>query len=111
VLWRDGQTLEKGIFALFSHAFVRADPLQVRTASLVWHRHANSAPSADITTTTTMVLPVVASAARRHVGLMAKQQAQRRTMGSAPAVEWEGIDKVVRGYFPEDYQRAYKLFL
>ena len=36
-------------------------------------------------------------------------RAQRRQMGGshAPAPEWTGIDKVVRGYFPEDYQREY----
>eukprot|EP00549_Striatella_unipunctata_P003064 CAMPEP_0118673994 /NCGR_PEP_ID=MMETSP0800-20121206/642_1 /TAXON_ID=210618 ORGANISM="Striatella unipunctata, Strain CCMP2910" /NCGR_SAMPLE_ID=MMETSP0800 /ASSEMBLY_ACC=CAM_ASM_000638 /LENGTH=100 /DNA_ID=CAMNT_0006569141 /DNA_START=91 /DNA_END=393 /DNA_ORIENTATION=- len=26
--------------------------------------------------------------------------------GHAPAPEWTGIDKVVRGYFPQDYQLA-----
>ena len=36
-------------------------------------------------------------------------RAQRRQMGGshAPAPEWTGIDKVVRGYFPEDYQREF----
>ena len=36
-------------------------------------------------------------------------RAQRRQMGGshAPAPEWTGIDKVVRGYFPEDYQRKF----
>eukprot|EP00563_Minutocellus_polymorphus_P003408 CAMPEP_0181040346 /NCGR_PEP_ID=MMETSP1070-20121207/10996_1 /TAXON_ID=265543 /ORGANISM="Minutocellus polymorphus, Strain NH13" /LENGTH=123 /DNA_ID=CAMNT_0023118343 /DNA_START=6 /DNA_END=377 /DNA_ORIENTATION=+ len=35
-------------------------------------------------------------------------RSQRRQMGGshAPAPEWTGIDKVVRGYFPEDYQLA-----
>lgn len=27
-----------------------------------------------------------------------------------PPPEWEGVDKVVRGYFPEDYQRKPVLF-
>jgi hypothetical protein len=54
----------------------------------------------------TMVLLVAAAAARRRIGMMAAQQ-QRRTMAAhAPAPEWTGIDKVVRGYFPQDYQRA-----
>lgn len=34
---------------------------------------------------------------------VATQQAKRR-MGSAAAPEWTGIDKVVRGYFPQDDQ-------
>jgi hypothetical protein len=54
-----------------------------------------------------MVLPIIASAARRRVGMMTKQQMQKRSFaGHAPAKEWEGIDKVVRGYFPLDHQRA-----
>ena len=37
------------------------------------------------------------------------QQATKRRMGGAAAApEWTGIDKVVRGYFPQDDQR--KLF-
>jgi hypothetical protein len=54
----------------------------------------------------TMVLPIVAAAARRRVGMMTKQQMQKRSFAHAPAKEWEGIDKVVRGYFPHDHQRA-----
>lgn len=54
-----------------------------------------------------MVFPVAAAAARRRMGMIAKQQVQRRNMGGhAPAPEWEGIDKVVRGVFPADYQLA-----
>ena len=35
---------------------------------------------------------------------------KRRMGGSAaPAPEWEGIDKVVRGYFPQDDQREFIL--
>ena len=30
---------------------------------------------------------------------------QKRQMGAHAQPEWTGIDKVVRGYFPEDYQR------
>ena len=38
------------------------------------------------------------------------QQATKRRMGGAAAApEWTGIDKVVRGYFPQDDQR--KLFI
>eukprot|EP00980_Cylindrotheca_fusiformis_P019006 scaffold6374_cov121-Cylindrotheca_fusiformis.AAC.7 len=54
----------------------------------------------------TMVLPIVAVAARRRVGMIAKQQTQRRGMAAAPAPEWEGIDKVVRDVFPKDHQLA-----
>jgi hypothetical protein len=54
----------------------------------------------------TMVLPIVAAAARRRVGMMTKQQMQKRSFAHAPTKEWEGIDKVVRGYFPHDHQRA-----
>jgi hypothetical protein len=54
-----------------------------------------------------MVLPIAANAARRRVGMIAKQNMQqRRGMAHAPAPEWTGIDKVVRGYFPQDYQRT-----
>jgi hypothetical protein len=53
-----------------------------------------------------MMIPLAASVARRRFANVAIQQ-QRRTMagGHAPAPKWEGIDKVVRGYFPQDYQR------
>ena len=55
-----------------------------------------------------MVFPVAAAAARRRVGMIARQQVQRRTMagGHGAAPEWQGIDKIVRGVFPADYQRA-----
>ncbi|KAL3935266.1 MAG: hypothetical protein SGBAC_009183 [Bacillariaceae sp.] len=53
-----------------------------------------------------MVLPLVATAARRRVGGAIKSQVQRRAMGGGPAKEWEGIDKVVRGVFPGDHQLA-----
>eukprot|EP00529_Nitzschia_sp_RCC80_P034679 CAMPEP_0113486466 /NCGR_PEP_ID=MMETSP0014_2-20120614/25011_1 /TAXON_ID=2857 /ORGANISM="Nitzschia sp." /LENGTH=123 /DNA_ID=CAMNT_0000380139 /DNA_START=192 /DNA_END=563 /DNA_ORIENTATION=+ /assembly_acc=CAM_ASM_000159 len=39
----------------------------------------------------------------------ATKSTQRRAMGGgghAPAPEWEGIDKVVRGVFPGDHQMA-----
>lgn len=55
----------------------------------------------------TMVLPLVATAARRRVGGAIKSQVQRRAMGGGPAKEWEGIDKVVRGVFPGDHQRTF----
>ena len=32
---------------------------------------------------------------------------QKRRMGGAAAPEWTGIDKVVRGYFPQDDQREF----
>ena len=34
---------------------------------------------------------------------------QKRRMGGAAAPEWTGIDKVVRGYFPQDDQREFFL--
>jgi hypothetical protein len=45
---------------------------------------------------------------RRQAAIVAasQQAATRRTMAShAAAPEWTGIDKVVRGYFPQDDQR------
>jgi hypothetical protein len=51
-------------------------------------------------------------AARRTVPLVTRttQQPQRRSFAlgghHGPPPEWEGIDKVVRGYFPKDYQRT-----
>jgi hypothetical protein len=56
-----------------------------------------------------MMIPAVASAARRRFAGVARQQIQqKRSMGGhAPAPEWEGIDKVVRGYFPHDHQREF----
>lgn len=55
----------------------------------------------------TMVFPLAAAVTRRRVGMIAKQQVQKRSMGGhAPAPEWTGIDKVVRGVFPHDHQRA-----
>jgi hypothetical protein len=55
-----------------------------------------------------MVFAIAARAASRQVGLIAKQSPQRRHMagGGHAAPEWEGIDKIVRGYFPGDHQRA-----
>ena len=54
-----------------------------------------------------MVLPLAAAAAaRRQIGSVVAKQSQRRAMGSAPAKEWEGIDKVVRDVFPKDEQRT-----
>lgn len=50
-----------------------------------------------------------AAARRRALPLLARTQ-QRRGLAlggsSGPPPEWEGIDKVVRNYFPQDYQRA-----
>lgn len=46
-------------------------------------------------------------AARRQATVAASQQTKRRMGSSAPAPEWTGIDKVVRGYFPKDEQREF----
>mmetsp|Transcript_23308 Transcript_23308/g.54130 ORF Transcript_23308/g.54130 Transcript_23308/m.54130 type:complete len:134 (-) Transcript_23308:985-1386(-) len=48
----------------------------------------------------------VGTAARRHLQPTAVAGVQRRAMGSGPKPEWTGIDKVVRTYFPEDWQLA-----
>mmetsp|Transcript_51118 Transcript_51118/g.52073 ORF Transcript_51118/g.52073 Transcript_51118/m.52073 type:complete len:121 (-) Transcript_51118:1108-1470(-) len=53
-----------------------------------------------------MVFSVAAVTTRRRIAVMVKQSTQRRTMGGGAAPEWEGIDKVVRGYFPGDHQLA-----
>ena len=37
----------------------------------------------------------------------ASMQTKRRMGSGAAAPEWEGIDKVVRGYFPQDDQREF----
>jgi hypothetical protein len=53
------------------------------------------------------MLPVVSAVARRRTAVMATRQMQRRGMaGHAPKPEWTGINKTVRSYFPEDYQRT-----
>ncbi|KAL7488791.1 hypothetical protein ACHAW6_014400 [Cyclotella cf. meneghiniana] len=44
-------------------------------------------------------------AARRQAAAASTQQAKRRMGSGAAAPEWTGIDKVVRGYFPQDDQR------
>ncbi|KAL7547876.1 hypothetical protein ACHAWF_011146 [Thalassiosira exigua] len=43
-------------------------------------------------------------AARRRATVASAQQAKRRMGSAAAAPEWTGIDKVVRGYFPQDDQ-------
>jgi hypothetical protein len=57
-------------------------------------------------------------AGRRAAPILARhtQKTQKRGMAlgghSGPPPEWTGIDKTVRSYFPEDYQRALRpLFL
>ena len=40
-------------------------------------------------------------------GVNASLQTKRRMGSGAAAPEWEGIDKVVRGYFPQDDQREF----
>lgn len=53
-----------------------------------------------------MVVHVIQSTARRGATAVARnQQCRQMGGGHAPAPEWTGIDKVVRGYFPEDHQR------
>mmetsp|Transcript_10878 Transcript_10878/g.23581 ORF Transcript_10878/g.23581 Transcript_10878/m.23581 type:complete len:127 (+) Transcript_10878:77-457(+) len=42
--------------------------------------------------------------ATRRRATATSQQAKRRMGSAAPAPEWTGIDKVVRGYFPKDEQ-------
>ena len=55
-------------------------------------------------------------AARRAMPLVTRtsQQHQRRNFSlgghHGPPPEWEGIDKVVRGYFPEDWQRTWAYY-
>lgn len=53
------------------------------------------------------------AASRRLAPRIALQQTQRRNLAlgghSGPPPEWTGIDKVVRSYFPEDWQRTYTL--
>ena len=56
-----------------------------------------------------MVFSIAAATARRRIALMARHSTQRRTMGGGPPPEWTGIDKVVRGTFPADYQRKFCL--
>lgn len=56
------------------------------------------------------MLSVTRAAVRPAARRVASATVQRRQMGGhAPAPEWTGIDKVVRGYFPEDYQRKFRL--
>ena len=50
-------------------------------------------------------------ATRRATASSTSAMTKRRMGGSAaPAPEWEGIDKVVRGYFPQDDQREFILY-
>ena len=46
-------------------------------------------------------------ATRRVASQQAAQQSKRRMGSAAAAPEWTGIDKVVRGYFPQDDQRKF----
>lgn len=49
----------------------------------------------------------------RHARRFPAQQRRRFALGgsSGPPPEWEGVDKVVRGHFPQDYQRALPIWL
>jgi len=57
-----------------------------------------------------MVLVQATRATARLAARKVATQQQKRTMagGGGPKPEWEGIDKIVRGYFPEDYQRTFQ---
>ena len=48
-------------------------------------------------------------ATRRATASSAAMTKRRMGGSAAPAPEWEGIDKVVRGYFPQDDQREFIL--
>jgi hypothetical protein len=53
--------------------------------------------------------------ARRRAVPVVLQRTQKRSMAlgghHGPPPDWQGIDKVVRGYFPEDYQRKYAVVI
>jgi hypothetical protein len=53
-----------------------------------------------------MVVQAIVTRATVNVAQRVVVQQQRRFAGghAKAKVEWTGIDKVVRGYFPEDYQ-------
>eukprot|EP00978_Attheya_sp_CCMP212_P008942 scaffold21101_cov56-Attheya_sp.AAC.2 len=52
-----------------------------------------------------MVLQALKTTGVRVATAQARRGGARRNMaGHAPAPEWTGIDKTVRGYFPQDYQ-------
>jgi hypothetical protein len=87
--------------------FARARLRRANTESLFLVLREQRIGTKQLKNVSTMVFPVAAAAARRRVGMIAKQQVQRRNMaGHSAAPEWEGIDKIVRGVFPGDHQRA-----
>jgi hypothetical protein len=53
--------------------------------------------------------------ARRRAVPVVMQRTQKRGMAlgghHGPPPDWQGVDKIVRGYFPEDYQRTFSLLL
>ena len=53
-----------------------------------------------------MVFQVVSATTARGIKATGNKIAARRSMGTAPKKDWEGIDAVVRKYFPEDWQGA-----
>jgi len=53
-----------------------------------------------------MVIQVLRSTTSRGVAATRSNLVAKRSMGSAPKKDWEGIDKIVRGVFPEDWQVA-----
>ena len=58
-------------------------------------------------------LPALSAIARRRAAPAVVQHTQKRGMAlggsKGPPPDWQGVDKVVRGYFPEDYKRTLML--
>jgi hypothetical protein len=52
---------------------------------------------------------LVTTRRQANASIFAIQHAKRRMASHAAAPEWTGIDKVVRGYFPQDDQRTLQL--
>ena len=77
---------------------------QYRSSSSSEHQQNPTVAACSYQNGCTMIFQLAAVAARRRVAVFAAKQ-QRRNFAHAPAPEWEGIDKVVRGYFPHDHQR------
>jgi hypothetical protein len=56
-----------------------------------------------------MALSLVSAMARRRaMPIIGQQQKRSFALGGhhGPPPEWTGVDKIVRSYFPEDYQRT-----
>lgn len=70
------------------------------------------APIAQIAETQKIAVATMFATLGRRTALVAARRTavmstKRRMGSSAPAQEWTGIDKVVRGYFPKDEQREF----